>query len=117
MTYITLDRIRSGRVRSFKGWIEYVGRDHLHHRLEALFGRRSQAVLFIYGMSVCLGLAATVLRRADTRDALLLITQGVIILLMVTILEREGNRRLRERGVKPGAASGSRPGDAPARKA
>ena len=117
MIYITLARIRSGRVRSFTSWIEYVGRDHLHHRLEALFGRRSQTVLFIYGMSVCLGLAATVLRRADTRDALMLIAQGVIILLMVTILEREGNRRLRERGVNPGGAPGSCPRDPPARKA
>ncbi|MGH7406893.1 MAG: glycosyltransferase family 4 protein [Candidatus Methylomirabilales bacterium] len=117
MVYITIDRIWSGKVRSFKGWIEYVGRDHLHHRLEALFGGRAQSVLFVYGMSVCLGLAATVLRHADTRDALLLIAQGVIILLIVTILEREGNRRLREGGVRPGGAPGSSPGAAPGRKA
>lgn len=117
MVYITVDRIWSGKVRSFKGWIEYVGRDHLHHRLEALFGGRAQSVLFIYGMSVCLGLTATVLRHADTRDALLLIAQGVIILLIVTILEREGNRRLQEGGVRPEGAPGSSPGAAPGRRA
>lgn len=117
MAYITVDRIWSGKVRSFKAWLEYVGRDHLHHRLEALFGSRVQSVLFIYGMSVCLGLTATVLRHADTRDALLLIAQGVIILLIVTILEREGNRRLREGRVRPGGAPGSSPGAAPGRRA
>ena len=68
-------------------------------------------------MSVCLGLTATVLRDADTRDALLLIAQGVIILLIVTILEREGNRRLREGGVRPEGAPGSSPGAAPGRRA
>ena len=117
MVYITADRIVSGKVRCVRDWIEYVGRDHLHHRLEALFGGRAQSVLFIYGMSVCLGLTATVLRHADTRDALLLIAQGVIILLIVTILEREGNRRLREGGVRPEGAPGSSPGGAPGRRA
>jgi UDP-GlcNAc:undecaprenyl-phosphate GlcNAc-1-phosphate transferase len=117
MVYITVDRIWSGKVRSFKAWLEYVGRDHLHHRLEALFGSRVQSVLFIYAMSVCLGLTATVLRHADARDALLLIAQGVIILLIVTILEREGNRRLRDGRVRPGAAPGSSPGAAPGRRA
>lgn len=117
MVYITIDRIWSGKVRSFKGWIEYVGRDHLHHRLEALLGGRARSVLFIYGMSVSLGLTATVLRHADTRDALLLIAQGVIILLIITILEREGNRRLREPGVRRGGAPGSSPEAAPGRRA
>ncbi|HEU5394994.1 MAG TPA: MraY family glycosyltransferase [Candidatus Methylomirabilis sp.] len=117
MVYITVERIWSGKVRSFKGWIEYVGRDHLHHRLEALLGGRGRSVLFIYGMSVSLGLTATVLRHADTRDALLLIAQGVIILVIITILEREGNRRLREVGIRPGGAPGSSPEAAPGRRA
>lgn len=117
MVYITVDRIWSGKVRSFKGWIEYVGRDHLHHRLEALLGGRARSVLFIYGMSVCLGLTATVLRHADTRDALLLIAQGVIILVIITILEREGNRRLREGGIRREGAPGSSPEAAPGRRA
>ena len=35
MTYITLDRIASGKVRSFYEWIDYTGQDHLHHRPDA----------------------------------------------------------------------------------
>lgn len=29
----TVTRLRSGAVRSFREWLEYAGRDHLHHRL------------------------------------------------------------------------------------
>jgi UDP-N-acetylmuramyl pentapeptide phosphotransferase/UDP-N-acetylglucosamine-1-phosphate transferase len=33
MVHITVDRILTGKVTNFKQWIEYVGKDHLHHRL------------------------------------------------------------------------------------
>ncbi len=94
-THMTIARIATGKVTSVREWLEYTGRDHLHHRLEAVFGSRRQSVLFIYGLSICLGLAAIALRNARTVDALLLIGQAVIITLLVTILEHEGNRRLR----------------------
>lgn len=93
MIYITADRVLAGRVRSVREWIEYVGRDHLHHRLEAVLGRREHAVLFIYGMSCALGVGATVLLRTASRlSAALLLLQAVVILVMVTILERRGRR-------------------------
>lgn len=93
MIYITADRVLSGRVRSVREWIEYVGRDHLHHRLEAVLGRKEHAVLFIYGMSCALGVGATVLLRTASRlSAALLLLQAVVILVMVTILERRGRR-------------------------
>ncbi len=95
MIYITADRVLSGRVRSVREWIEYVGRDHLHHRLEAVLGRKEHAVLFIYGMSCALGVGATVLLRTASRlSAALLLLQAVVILVMVTILERRGRRLL-----------------------
>ncbi len=90
MVYITADRVFSGRVKSFTQWIDYVGRDHLHHRLEAVLGRPEYAVLFIFGMSCALGLGATVLLMASALSAWLLLLQAVVILLMVTILERRG---------------------------
>lgn len=93
MIYLTADRVFSGRVKSVREWIEYVGRDHLHHRLEAVLGRQEYAVLFIYAMSCALGLGATVLlRTASPLSAWLLIAQAVVILAMVTILERRGRR-------------------------
>lgn len=92
MIYITADRVVSGKVKSVREWIEYVGRDHLHHRLEVVLGRREHAVLFICALSSALGLGATVLLMASPRSAYLLIFQAILILLMVTILERKGRR-------------------------
>jgi UDP-GlcNAc:undecaprenyl-phosphate GlcNAc-1-phosphate transferase len=92
MLYITVERVASGKVRGLREWIEYVGRDHLHHRLEQVLGRRHYAVLFIYALSLSLGVGATVLLMASSLSAVLLITQAIIILLMVTILERRGRR-------------------------
>ncbi len=93
MIYITADRVASGRVRSLRQWIEYVGRDHLHHRLAEVLGRPEHAVLFVYAMSCALGLGATLLlRTASSLSAVLLLVQAVVILLMVTILERRGRR-------------------------
>lgn len=93
MIYITVDRVLSGRVKSVAQWIDYVGRDHLHHRLETVLGRPDHAVLFVFGLCCALGVEATVLLRASSSlTAWLLIGQAIVILLMVTILERRGRR-------------------------
>jgi len=92
MTYITAARIASGKVRGFFEWIDYVGQDHLHHRILAILGTRTKTVLFILLLSACLGLAALALRAADPRGALLLLIQAVLILALVTLLERRGKR-------------------------
>ncbi|MBI4381353.1 MAG: undecaprenyl/decaprenyl-phosphate alpha-N-acetylglucosaminyl 1-phosphate transferase [candidate division NC10 bacterium] len=95
MIHLTVARLMSGRVKDFRGWLEYVGQDHLHHRIAVLLGSTRQSVLFIYLLSICLGLAAIALRRANAIDALVLILQAAIIVVIVTILERRGNKRLR----------------------
>lgn len=95
MTHLTVARIASGKVKDFRGWLDYVGQDHLHHRIVALLHSRRQSVLFIYLLSICLGLSAIALRNARTVDALVLIMQAAIIVVIVTILERKGNSRHR----------------------
>ncbi len=95
MVHLTVTRLVLGKVKDFRGWLEYVGQDHLHHRIAALLGSKRQSVLFIYLLSICLGLAAIALRNARTIDALVLLGQAAIIVIIVTILEREGNKRLR----------------------
>jgi UDP-GlcNAc:undecaprenyl-phosphate GlcNAc-1-phosphate transferase len=92
MTYITIDRIATGKVRSFREWIAYVGKDHLHHRLEALLGSRRKTVFLIFSLSVSMGLAAMVLWKARPLEAVLLILQAAIIVVIVSILEHAGNR-------------------------
>lgn len=90
MVHITVDRILTGKVTNFKEWIEYVGKDHLHHRLANILGGKKQSVLFIYLLGLCLGTSAVVLRNARPADAVLLIIQACIMMVLVTVLERRG---------------------------
>jgi UDP-GlcNAc:undecaprenyl-phosphate GlcNAc-1-phosphate transferase len=93
MVHITVDRILTGKVKNFRQWIEYVGKDHLHHRLAS--------VLFIYLLGLCLGTSAVVLRNARPTDAILLIIQACIMVVLITVLERRGrlaNGTLKSKG-------------------
>ena len=90
MVHITIDRILNGKVLNFRQWIEYVGKDHLHHRLANVLGGKKKSVLFIYALSLCLGTSAVVLRNARTVDAILLIIQASIMVILITVLERHG---------------------------
>jgi len=90
MVYMTVERIYSGKVSSLKQYLEYVGKDHMHHRLERVLGSRKDAVLMIFLLSITLGLAGIVLRSVRTVDALFLLLQATIIVVVVSILERRG---------------------------
>ena len=90
MVHITFDRILTGKVLNFRQCIEYVGKDHLHHRLANVLGGKKKSVLFIYLLSLCLGLSAVALRNARVVDAILLILQASIVVALITFLERRG---------------------------
>jgi UDP-GlcNAc:undecaprenyl-phosphate GlcNAc-1-phosphate transferase len=90
MVHITVDRILTGKVFNFHQWIEYVGQDHLHHRLAHVLGSNKRSVLFIYLLSLCLGISAVALRNARVIDAILLILQAAIVVVLITFLERRG---------------------------
>jgi UDP-GlcNAc:undecaprenyl-phosphate GlcNAc-1-phosphate transferase len=90
MVHITFDRILTGKVLNFRQWIEYVGKDHLHHRLANVLGGKKKSVLFIYLLSLCLGLSAVALRNARVVDAILLILQASVMVALITFLERRG---------------------------
>jgi len=90
MVHITVDRVMSGKVLNFQQWLEYVGQDHLHHRLAHALGSNKRSVIFIYSLSLCLGISAVALRNARVIDAVLLIFQASILLLLITFLERRG---------------------------
>jgi UDP-GlcNAc:undecaprenyl-phosphate GlcNAc-1-phosphate transferase len=94
MAHTTLFRVIRGKTRNFKEWIEYVGHDHLHHRMARVLGGTTQSVLFIYLLTVCLGISAILLRNArHPSEALLLLSQASIIVVLVSILEAvNGNK-------------------------
>ena len=93
MVYITIERFASGKVRTIREWLDYVGKDHLHHRMEYLLLSKRKSVLFIYLIAFTLGLNALLLRTADTFSAIILLAQAGCILVIVTIMEITGNRK------------------------
>lgn len=65
----------------------------LYHRLERALGSRRVSVAMTFLMTICLGLAALVLRHAETPEALLLLVPACLIAVMITILEWSGQRK------------------------
>jgi len=98
MIHTTASRIARGDVRNFKQWIEYTGKDHLHHRFEALLQSKRFAVILVLTLNLCLALAALIIRYVNLTRALILLLQCLFILILVTILERAGNLKERRKG-------------------
>ena len=80
MSYTTISRIVTQKVANFREWLEFTGKDHLHHRLTTLGLSAKQTVLFIYFLTASLGMSALVLKNGRVIDALLLLIQAVFIL-------------------------------------
>ena len=93
MIHITVERVVTGKVHSVKEWLDYVGKDHLHHRLERALGSRQASVVMIFLLTICLGLSAMALRHAGLQEAVLLLVQAGLIVAMVTLLEVTGRSR------------------------
>lgn len=82
-TFITVTRFADGRIRTFRQWIEYTGRDHIHHRLMDLGLSRHDTVGFLCVICIVLALSAITLKNATGFLAILSLLQGVIILTIV----------------------------------
>jgi UDP-GlcNAc:undecaprenyl-phosphate GlcNAc-1-phosphate transferase len=92
MTYITVERVITGKVKTVRQWLEYVGKDHLHHRTLALLGDQRKAVFFIYLLAITLGISAVTLRYAREIDGVLLVIQAFLITVVVSILDYSGRK-------------------------
>ncbi|KPJ97638.1 MAG: hypothetical protein AMK71_12975 [Nitrospira bacterium SG8_35_4] len=99
MIYITISRILTGKVNTVKEWLDYVGKDHLHHRLADLLHSRRKSVLFILLLSFTLGLNALLLRDSDAMTAVILLAQALCILVVITIMEIAGNKKAKSRSI------------------
>lgn len=86
MIYTTISRVSRGDVHNVREWIEYVGKDHLHHRLMALGCTQGQAVLLIISFSVLMGLAALALVKSAAITVWLLLAQAIIFYLVLSFL-------------------------------
>ncbi|GJL65078.1 MAG: undecaprenyl-phosphate alpha-N-acetylglucosaminyl 1-phosphate transferase [Nitrospirales bacterium] len=90
MIYLTVDRVVTGKVRSIREWLDYVGRDHLHHRLARALESQRASVLMIFTLTICLGLGAMALRKTDAPEAIMLLAQASLIVIIITVLEYRG---------------------------
>jgi UDP-GlcNAc:undecaprenyl-phosphate GlcNAc-1-phosphate transferase len=98
MTYITVTRIYWGQIRNFRDWLEYTGKDHLHHRLQNLGLSKRQTVAFIYFLACSLGVSAIVLKNGRTLDAIVLLFQAAMLLLVAATLMVRGARLVQDAG-------------------
>ncbi len=97
MTYTTISRIATKKVANFREWLEFTGKDHLHHRLTTLGLSAKQTVLFVYFLTASLGMSALVLKNGRIIDALLLLIQAVFIYIIIVILMIRGKIRTRRK--------------------
>jgi len=93
--FVGVARIVTGKVHSLHEWLAYTGRDHLHHRFEALGLTRKQSVLLIFFLASTLGLSAILLKDATPREAVLILVQAACVLAIVAVLEGVGRWRSR----------------------
>jgi len=82
-TFITITRFVDGRIRTFREWLEYAGRDHIHHRLLKIGLSRFETVIFLCIISFILALTAITVKQGDDFLAVLSLLQGVIILSII----------------------------------
>ena len=106
MVQTTASRIVSGKVRSFRQWIDFVGRDHIHHRFTVLLGDQRRALALILSLALGLGLCALGLHRGDGAEALIFLVHGALVLLVVAVLEGSAARSAPRGG--PAASTGKK---------
>ena len=93
IAFVGIVRVVTGKVHSLREWLAYTGKDHIHHRFEALGLSRAQSVLLILFISCTLGLSAVQLRQATPHEAVLILVQAGCVLTIIAILESMGRGR------------------------
>jgi len=84
--YVLLSRYLQGTTSSLVETITYRGTDHLGHRLSRFGWNPRLVALFVYFMSVCVGVGAVTLRNVPPLDAVLLLGQFVMVYIIIVIL-------------------------------
>lgn len=92
MLFTTIMRIRDGKVKNVAEWLRYTGRDHFHHYLVDLGLKPMWAVIFIYLVTVSLGLSALMLSNEVAAEAFMTLLQASIIFVMIAMVIVVGRR-------------------------
>ncbi|MBI2204634.1 MAG: undecaprenyl/decaprenyl-phosphate alpha-N-acetylglucosaminyl 1-phosphate transferase [Candidatus Rokubacteria bacterium] len=91
--HVGVVRVLTGKVATLVEWLAYTGKDHIHHRFEALGLTKAQSVLLIYFIAATLGLSAIQLKGSRADEAMLILFQAVCVLAIIAILESVGRGR------------------------
>src|SRR3989442_522675 len=81
--FVSIVRVVTQKVRSLPEWLAYTGKDHIHHRFEALGLTKAESVFLIYFISATLGLSALMLEGSTPREAGLLPAQSACVLAVM----------------------------------
>ena len=90
MIFTTVMRIKEERIRTIIEWLRYGGRDHFHHYLVDLGLLPSGAVVFIYFVTLSLGISAIMI--SNNMEAWLTLSQATIIFGVIATLMVVGKR-------------------------
>ena len=85
MLYTTVNRIKNGSVSNIKEWLEFTGKDHIHHRLISSGISQKNTVIFFYGINLILGISAVLL---PIEPLLLLLPVILCFALIISIFRR-----------------------------
>jgi len=95
--YIILSRILRGETKTLRQIIDHCAPDHLSHRLVWFGFTERKAVMFIYLISMALGVTGILLRNSESYvDSQLALFQGLAIVAIVIILMATAARHHRE---------------------
>jgi UDP-GlcNAc:undecaprenyl-phosphate GlcNAc-1-phosphate transferase len=93
IAFVGVVRVVTGKVHTLREWLAYTGKDHIHHRFEAVGLSRAQSVFLIFFIAGTLGLSAILLKQAMPREAVLILIQAACVLAIIAILEGVGRGR------------------------
>ncbi|MDQ6963729.1 MAG: MraY family glycosyltransferase [Mariprofundales bacterium] len=86
MIYTTVARIYRGDVTSLREWVDFVGRDHLHHRLLEMGCSPPQAVVMVAVFTLMMGLAALAIIKSSMLATVLLLAQAFVFYAVLSFL-------------------------------
>jgi UDP-GlcNAc:undecaprenyl-phosphate/decaprenyl-phosphate GlcNAc-1-phosphate transferase len=95
IAFVGIVRVVTGKVHSVREWLAYTGKDHIHHRFEALGLTKPQSVFLLYFIAITLGFSAILLKQATPREAAVILIQAGCVLAIIAILEGVGRGRPR----------------------
>ncbi len=100
MTFTTIMRYKEKKIHTVVEWLEYAGRDHFHHYLMDLGLSQLGSALFIFAVTISMGISAIVIAKSDNPVyGVLTVFKGAIMFGLVAVLMVLGRRLRKEHQV------------------